>query len=204
MSRLALRRDRRGIATTEFALIAPLLITFIAGLMEFSYVGFARASLESATMKGARKVAASDCPAQRQGLLTDTIESAMKEVASSDGQKPQIETKSYGSSFGDVGEPEPFPDNDGDNIDEPGENNGQYDPGEPFTDVNGNGQWDKDMGSSGSIGGAGQIVSYTATFKVKSLLPFIARQFAGQDHYAIKATTVIRNEPVFRTTGCPS
>jgi hypothetical protein len=71
--------------------------------------------------------------------------------------------------------------------------------------VNGNGKWDPDMGESGSIGGAGQIVSYTATFRVKSMVPWIAKRFGdGSEDYPITATTVMRNEPVFRNTGCPS
>jgi hypothetical protein len=196
MIRQALRRDRRGIAATEFALIAPVLITLLCGLIEFAWVQSARLALESAVMRGARAVAATDCPAQRETVLTQTVVKGMQHIPSSDGALPRVEGKAYASAFGDVGEPEPF-------IDNPAARNGRYDLGETFTDVNGNGQWDPDMGRSGSIGGAGQVVSYTATFRVRSLIPFIARTFGGGTDYSIRAATVIRNEPIFRSTGCP-
>ena len=186
--------DRRGIAATEFALIAPVLIVLICGFMELAWVASARAALDSAVMKGARQIAATDCPAEREAVLTQTVVRAMQHVGSSDGELPKIEAKSYGSAFGDVGEPEPFVDGNG---------NKAYDTGETFTDVNGNGKWDPDMGVSGSIGGAGQVVSYSATFRVKSLVPWFARMFGGGTDYPIRAETVIRNEPVFRSTGCP-
>lgn len=193
--RSGLRGSERGLAVTEFALMAPIFLFFLMGLFEFAWVESARSALESATMRGARAIAASDCPARRQTQLRDIVVQNMQHVRSSDGEPVRIEAKAYGSAFGDVGEPEPFID--------AGAGNGRYDLGETYTDVNGNGQWDADMGASGSIGSAGQVVSYTATYRVESMIPFIARMFGGRDDYQIAATTVIRNEPVFRTTGCP-
>ena len=191
-----LTADKTGIAAVEFALLAPLITVLLFGFFEFAWVQSARSALESATMKGARRIAASDCPANRETILVQAVQREMQHVQSSDGQPPKIQAVSYGSAFGDVGEPEPF-------VDAPATKNGKYDMGETYTDVNGNGKWDPDMGSSGSVGGAGQVVSYTATFKVKSLVPFIARRFGdGGSDYPIKATTVIRNEPIFRNTGC--
>lgn len=191
-------QDQTGIATMEFALIAPVVTVLLFGFLEFAWVQSARSALESATMKGARLIAASDCPDLRDELLTQTIVRGMQHINSSDGALPKIESKAYGASFGDVGEPEPF-------VDGVSTKNGKYDFGEVFTDVNGNGKWDPDMGTSGSVGGAGQIVSYTATFRVKSMVPWIAKRFGdGSEDYPITATTVMRNEPIFRNTGCPS
>lgn len=191
-------RHQQGIATTEFALMAPFIVVTLFGLIEFAWVQSARSALESATMKGARLIAASDCPDEREEILIDTVVRGMAHVKSSDGQLPKIESKAYGSAFGDVGEPEPF-------VDVVPTKNGKYDLGEAYTDVNGNGKWDTDMGTSGSVGGAGSVVSYTATFRVKSMVPFIAKKFGdGREDYPITATTVIRNEPIFRNTGCPA
>jgi Flp pilus assembly pilin Flp len=192
-----IRKDEAGIATMEFALIAPVVTVLLFGFLEFAWVQSARSALESATMKGARAIAASDCPTEREDILTQTIVKGMQHVKSTNDELPKIESKAYGAQFGEVGEPEPF-------VDSPVTPNGKYDFGEVFTDVNGNAKWDPDMGKSGSVGAAGQIVSYTATFRVKSLVPFIAKRFGdGGDDYPISATTVIRNEPVFRNTGCP-
>jgi hypothetical protein len=58
------------------------------------------------------------------------------------------------------------------------------------------------MGTTGSIGAAGQVVSYTASIQVASLFGFINQRFGNGQAYRLEASTVIRNEPVFRTTGC--
>lgn len=194
MRRLArLATDRRAIATVEFAFVAPVMIMMICGFMEYAHVSSARSTLEAATMRAARIVAATDCPSRREAIMLSTIRDAMKRTPSADGRDVEITTKTYADKFQDVGEPEPFTDANG---------NGQWDIGEPYTDVNGNGMHDDDMGAAGSIGGAGQVVSYKASYQVSALFEFISYRFNGSDRYVIEASTVIRNEPVFRTTGC--
>lgn len=184
--------DERGLSIVEFALLAPVLLLIILGTMEFAYVSSARSALESAVIRGARQVAASDCPARRSTVLRDTVNRAMSHIVSADGQMPTIESRAYNSSYSDVGELEPLVDQNGDGV---------LDPLTEYIDVNGNGRRDA-LGESGSIGTAGQIVSYTATFKVRSLVPYIIKTFSTLDHHPIRASTVIRNEPLFRTTGC--
>jgi Flp pilus assembly protein TadG len=185
--------DTRGMAAVEFAMIAPVMLLIVMGTIEFGYVSSARSALEAAVIRGARQIAASDCPAQRETILRTTVTNAMAHVASADGAAPRIESKAYAGQFGDVGEPEPFNDLN---------SNQRWDTDEPFTDVNGNTRWDADMGTSGSVGGAGQVVSYTATYNVRSLVPYVARLYSELDHHPIRATTVVRNEPLFRNTGC--
>lgn len=188
-----LRKDDSGIAAVEFAFVAPIMILMICGFMEYAHVSSARTALEAGTMRAARAVAASDCPTERQALLTNIVKNAMKHVPSADGGKVEIITKAYSGKFGDVGEGEPFNDVNG---------NGKWDTGEPYTDIVANGKYDSDMGENGSIGGVGQVVSYTARYKVVSLFGFISKQYNGSDTYQIEASTVTRNEPIFRTTGC--
>lgn len=188
-----LRSDDRGIAAVEFAIIAPVLILILCGFMEYAYVSSARTSLEAATMRAARAVAATNCPAQRPAIMQTVIDNAMASTPRAEGTSIVIVTKAYSSQFSDVGEPEPFNDANG---------NGRWDTGEVYTDINGNGQWDNDMGTTGSIGGAGQVVSYTATIQIASLFSFINWRFAGSQPYRLQASTVIRNEPIFRSTGC--
>lgn len=186
--------DDRGIAAVEFAFVAPVMILMICGFMEYAHVSSARSALESATMRAARAVSATDCPDERDEIMMAIISNGMKSIASTNGGKVDITTKSYDGSFGNVGEPEPFEDlND----------NKKWDEGESFTDVNGNGKHDNDMGKTGSIGGAGQVVSYNARFQAASLFKFISQRFNnGSASYTIEASTVIRNEPVFRSSGC--
>jgi Flp pilus assembly protein TadG len=188
-----LRSDDRGIAAVEFAIIAPVLILFICGFMEYAHVAAARTTLEAATMRAARAVAATKCPNQRPAVMQAVIQNAMANTRRVQGTEINIVTKAYSSQFSDIGEPEPFND---------ANRNGRRDPNEVYTDVNGNGQWDADMGTSGSIGGAGDVVSYTASVQVVPLFGFINRRFANSRAYRIEASTVIRNEPIFRNAGC--
>lgn len=186
-------KDKDAIAAVEFAFLAPILIFMICGFMEYSHVSSARTRLEGATMRAARAVAASDCPSEREAIMLTIVTNGMDDIPSPNGGIVEVVTKSYSERFKDVGEPEPFNDLNGNKI---------WEAGEPFTDVNGNGSFDKDMGTTGSIGGAGQVVSYTARYKVLSLFTFVSRQFRNTDVYDIEASTVIRNEPIFSTSGC--
>lgn len=49
-----LDRDQRGIAATEFALVAPVLILFIVGIAQLGILFMANAGLRNAVAEGAR------------------------------------------------------------------------------------------------------------------------------------------------------
>jgi Flp pilus assembly pilin Flp len=195
MTRVLLRlaRAERALAAVEFALIAPLLVLLLCGFMEYAHVSSARTRLEGATMRAARAVAATDCPARREEIMRTTVTAGMTDIPSPNGGQVEITTRSYSERFGDVGQPEPFADANG---------NGRWDTGEAYTDVNGNGQYDSDMGTAGSIGGAGEVVSYSARYRVATLFGFLSQWLGQRNFYDIEASTVIRNEPIFTTAGC--
>ncbi|MFL6844104.1 MAG: TadE/TadG family type IV pilus assembly protein [Allosphingosinicella sp.] len=52
-----LRRDQRGIGAVEFALVAPVLITFIVGISQMGKLFFANADMHNAVAAGARVAA---------------------------------------------------------------------------------------------------------------------------------------------------
>lgn len=190
-----LARDRSGASALEFGLLAPAMLLVMLGLIDLARVATARSALEAATIQAARQVAATDCPADRPRRLAASISAGMRSLTGEKDAAPEVESRSYADRFGDVGAPEPF-------VDDPAAPNRVYDPGESFTDVNGNGQWDADMGVDGSIGGAGEVISYTANLRVRPLIPFLVERLTGRDHYPIRASTVVRNEPVFRDLAC--
>ncbi len=198
-----LTTNDRGVAAVEFAMIAPVLILMICGFMEYAHLSSARTTLEAATMRAARAVAATDCPSSREAIMRSIIESSMDNVPSADGGKPKIVTKAYGDKFGDVGG-EPFVDKNKNKVYDEDPTITDPDKRDTYTDINGNGKYDKDMGNVGSIGAAGQVISYSAEYKVKSLFGFISKRYSDADFYTIKASTVVRNEPVFRAGGCAS
>jgi len=171
-----------GKAIVEFALVGPVFIAMIAAIMEFSGIMFVQALLEG----GARE-------ASRYGLTGQIPEGVSREE-----QIEQIVADhSFGiikpdhvlmatlvyQSFEDIGEPEPFTDENG---------NGVWDAGEPFTDINGNGQWDDDMGAAG-LGGPGDIVVYRLTYDWPIIIPLF-EPFFGET-VTLRANIAVRNEP---------
>ena len=89
-------------------------------------------------------------------------------------------------SFGDIGGPEPFVDS--------APANGAYDVGETFTDVNGNGVWDPDMGAAGA-GGPGDVVVYRLSYDWSLLTPVLAGVIGEAGRVRLAASVVVRNEP---------
>lgn len=49
-----LRRDRRGVSAIEFALVAPVLILMVIGILQMGAMFYAQAALQSAVADGAR------------------------------------------------------------------------------------------------------------------------------------------------------
>jgi hypothetical protein len=94
----------------------------------------------------------------------------------------EMTTLVYGD-FSEVGQPEPFTDENG---------NDAYDAGEPYVDSNGNGSWDDDMGAAG-LGGPGEVVVYEMRYDWPIMIPLF-QPFFG-DHVTLQANIAVRNEP---------
>lgn len=185
---LALRRLRstaegeRGQAMVEFAFLAPAFIAILGAILEFSGIMFVQTILEG----GARA-------ASRYGITGATIEGVSRE----DRIRAIMEDHSYGivdmdhlemetlvyENFGDIGQPEPFTDENG---------NDAYDAGEPFTDINGNGSWDPDMGAAG-LGGPEDVVVYRVSYDWNIIIPFFRPIFG--DSITLQSNIAVRNEP---------
>lgn len=183
----AIQRDESGVTIVEFAFVAPVMIVLITGLLEMGYVLFARSTLESAVLDAARTSRVANCPSENAKAIEEAIQARMSVIISGDGSPAQVEVDSYGENFGDVGNPEPFDDENG---------NGTRDAGEGYTDVNGNSHWDEDMGANGDFGSFGEVVRFRASYNVRSLIPFVANSInGGRNFYTIEAVTAVRNEP---------
>ena len=59
-SRLVAAPRKRGASAVEFAIIAPLLIALLFGIMEFGWFFFTQANLAGAAREGAREMAISN------------------------------------------------------------------------------------------------------------------------------------------------
>ena len=181
---------RRGASLVEFALVFPILIVFVVGLLEVGIMMFIQSAMEG----GLRE-------ASRFGITGQTISGETREetilrileehtLGMVDLEPPAatISMKTY-ASFNDIGQPEPFTDSpSGPN------NNDEYDVGEPFTDLNGNSQWDADRGTAG-VGASGEIVSYTIDYTWQPMTGLISSFVGDGDGIAMSASTAVRNEP---------
>lgn len=176
-------RNDDGSAAIEFSFTAPLLIATIVGIMEFSMILFLNAVLEGSLRDAARFGITGFTPTgvNREDVIVDKVQSATMGLVPITASN--ITTLAY-SDFSEVGQPEPYID------DNPA--NGQYDAGESFTDVNGNGQWDADMGTPG-LGGACDVVVYRVETQWSLMLGLLASS-VGQD-ITLTASTAVRNEP---------
>lgn len=183
------QRNNDGSAAIEFAFTAPLLIMTIVAIMEFSMILFLNASLEGSLRDAARFGSTGFQPSgvNREDVIIDKIQDATLGLVPIDSDK--VTTLAY-TDFSEVGQPEPWID------DNPA--NGVYDLGESYTDVNGNGQWDADMGTPG-LGGACDIVVYRVETEWTLLLGLLASSIGNP--IALKASTAVRNEP-YGSTPC--
>jgi Flp pilus assembly protein TadG len=185
--RLARRVDigRRGSTAIEFGVTFPVMILLIVGLIEVAMVLFVNSLMEGGLREAARFGITGFAPngETRVERILRIVDDHTQGLVDMD--QVTIDFLVY-PTFNSVGEPEPYTDDNG---------NGQWDAGEAFTDVNGNAQWDADMGLVG-LGGPGDIVLYTLDYQWSMLTGLLA-PFMGDDQGRIplSASIVVRNEP---------
>lgn len=174
-------RCERGATAVEFALVLPLMILVIVGGLEMAIVLFIGSSIEAAVMEASRYGATgTEVGVSRGDRVLEIVED--KTYGLLDMDKVKMDTLVY-ESFADVGQPEPFTDQNG---------NDAYNSGEPFVDVNGNGQWDPDMGAAG-LGGPSDVVVYRLTYAWGLVTPMLQR-LLGESVVHV-SSVALRNEP---------
>ncbi len=176
-------RAQDGVTAIEFAFIAPIVLLFIFGTLEFAWMFFAENVLENAANAAARtgKTGYIAANMTREQYILQQITKSVGNLL--DPALIKLTTRNY-KAFDDVGEPEPYIDKN---------NNGHYDPGETFTDKNKDGVWSADSGASGA-GNERDIVVYDVTYPWKIMTPFIANVL-GNGKVTLGTRLIIRNEP---------
>lgn len=164
----------------EFALVAPLLIMLVLGAFDFGQSVYVKAVLQGAVQDAGRD-AGLESGADRLGEIDDYVRRQVRNVAPGG---ILVTTRRNYQTFDDVGKPEDFSDANG---------NDSYDPEECFNDANGNGTWDPDR-SKGGIGGADDVVVYTATVRYERIVP-LWKIIGWNQTNAVSATTTLRNQP---------
>lgn len=178
------RHTENGASAVEFAIIAPVLLLLLFGIVEFSLIMMVHNVMEGATAISSRlgKTGYAAPGVTRQQTIIDAITSRAGTII--DPLKLTVSSTFY-KQFDQIGDPEPYIDANG---------NGSYTAGESYTDVNGNGQWDADMGSSG-YGSANDIVVYTITYPWPISTPIMSDLLGSSGIYSITTHAVVKNEP---------
>jgi Flp pilus assembly protein TadG len=171
-----------GNASVEFALGAPVLLLALIGIFEISMLLFTNAVVEGAVRTASRFGLTGQ---QVGGLSREQV--ILQRVQEDSLGLVEITTEDIDilvyPSFTDVGQPEPYQDDNG---------NGTYDAGESYSDINGNGSWDPDMGASGA-GGPGDVVVYRVRYAWPMMTGYLAEHFG--DAVDMAASIAVKNEP---------
>ena len=88
--------------------------------------------------------------------------------------------------------PEPFEDTNGNN---------QRDPGECYRDINGNGSWDAEPGTTGQ-GGANDVTLYRIRITYPRIFP-VAPLIGASPYQTVTAETLLKNQP-YATQAAPT
>lgn len=179
-----LRRNRKGSALTEFAIAAPVVIFALMGIVEFSMILFVSSLLEGGLREASRFGLTGFQPngLTREERILQIVQDHTHGLI--DESAANLSTLVY-PSFDSIGEPEPFTDEN---------SNGVFDAGEPYMDVNGNNQWDPDMGAAG-LGGPEDIVLYTIEYDWPLMTGLLTDVIGNNGTIGLRASVVVRNEP---------
>lgn len=177
-------RANEGVSAIEFAIVVPVLLLLIFGIVEFATIMLVANIMENATSISSR-LGKTGYTASGQSR-SDTIRASVIARAGGlvDSNKLTITSKFY-KQFDQINNAEPWNDANGNGLAEVGE----------YTDINGNGQYDSDMGLAG-FGNAEDIVVYTVNYPWSIMTP-IMREIIGNGNgeFPITARAVVKNEP---------
>lgn len=174
----ALCRDRSGTTVMEFGLMVTVFVSLLLGLFDLGQMAYTKAILDGAVQEAARSSALETADS---ASADDRIEEMIR-VAAPDAVVT-TQRKSY-YDFADIERAESWNDADGSDT---------CDNGEAYTDENGNGQWDEDIGEAGN-GGAGDVVIYTVNVSYDPLFPNPFFSW-GENKRQLSASAVKKNQP---------
>ena len=181
-SLVTLRRDMRGAALMEFALVLPLMLLLILGGLEIGHTFYVKSILVGQLQKAARDMSLEDAgSASTVTAIQSRVTDAVHQVIA--GAAVTFDIRSFHDYKNAAHRAEEFGDADHD---------GMCNNGETFVDSNGNGSWDAD-GSKDGRGGAKDVVMMTASVSYPRL--GLGHFFGADPDVNLSATTLLRNQP---------
>jgi Flp pilus assembly pilin Flp len=182
LRRLPGYKDEEGVTAIEFAIVAPVLLTFLLGIIEVGMIFFNTMLIEGAITNTARlgKTGFVQEGISREQTIMNMLEE--RTAGMIDLDDITITATVY-PGFDTIGDAEPC---------KVASCSASSPPGD-YDDINGNGKWDSDMGVAG-YGYANDVVVYTVTYNWPIMTPFMSAVF-GTSTYNITARAVVKNEP---------
>jgi Flp pilus assembly pilin Flp len=181
------RKDERGVAAIEFAMLLTPLLVGILSFLDLGYQSYVRSQLQGVLNEVARAASVENpnigdpdttLEEQIQARVRDRMAGLVKSGAYT------FSIDSY-HEFSGVGQPEPLvTDVNG---------NGQYDSGDCWQDSNANGTFDTDAASEG-VGGADDVVVYEVQMNIPNLTP-MAMLIGGTGVFKADAKSIVRRQP---------
>jgi Flp pilus assembly pilin Flp len=175
-----------GATVVEYALILPILLMLIMGILEYNTIMYAMSVLDGSVTAAAREGSTGYTGSgysTRQLYVYSLVKSHSSGLLAP--ASLNISSKSY-SAFSNMHQPEPCI--------SPTTAPCPGTPGTNFVDINGNGIWDQDQGTSG-VGGAGDIVVYTVSYPWPIYTPILKPFLGSGGTFTITSSAVVKNEP---------
>lgn len=179
--RRILRHNQDGAAAIEFALLFPTFLLMLLGSLDMAQMIYANSVLRGAVEQAARS---SSLETGDTSKADQKVKEIMKPILP--GVLIISSRMSY-YDFSDIGRPEKWEDR---NL------NGTCDANEAYTDENGDGAWNADVGALGN-GGAGDVVIYKVTAKYTPVFHIPFDHALNLDR-TLSATSVRKNQPFAR------
>jgi Flp pilus assembly pilin Flp len=176
-----LRGNQQGVSVVEFALIAPVLLTMLMGLLDLAYNVYTAQMLQGAVQHAARKSTIEGASGDT-AAIDEVVTTAVRAIAPT--ATMTFSRKAY-NNFGNVNRPEDYDDVNAD---------GTCNNGEPFEDANNDGDWDIDPGQAG-FGGARDAVLYDVNINYPRAFPIFAFIPGQGSTFSMTAKVVLRNQP---------
>jgi Flp pilus assembly protein TadG len=179
--RPALRRDERGIAAVEFAMILPAFVVILMGGFDIAHTLYTRSVLEGTVLKAARDSSLeTGTSTTNQSTIDTRVTNAVRDLNS---QATVTISRQFFQNFTTAQAKQPE-DISGDGV---------CSTGEQWIDRNFNNVYDATGGSAGS-GGAKDIVVYTVTMTYPRLFP-LAGLIGLPSTVTLRASTTLANQP---------
>lgn len=180
--RRSLRRDTAGATLVEFAFVAPVLILFLIGFLDYGYWMYVR-SMANGALEGTARAAGVGGAAVDTAALQAAVETQIKKIVPA--ATFTWDPRSY-YEYSGIDKPEKVvTDYNG---------NGKYDAGDCWQDLIPNGVYDLTPGKTG-VGGADDIIFYKLTVSfppLVSIAGFIPG--LGGNHVSV-VNTIVRRQP---------